>query len=226
MFTNLPSNLKGIAALETAKRLSLRLKALTMAVPRLLMSLLLVETQFRASDPVVDMVVVGMAAEAAAAEVEVVEATEVVEDMEVVAAGMGVEVMEAVGEVVVVEDTEGVVVVVGMAAAAVEVVIAAGSRGIWPGTVHKVAVEVVEGMVVEAAVEEVEEGVTTVVGLAILPGSVQIVGVDLGYGVEIVKGRLDFYQVFLFTDLFPPLLPLLLHLVVLSFRWSFLGDSF
>lgn len=181
MFTNLPSNLKGIAALETAKRLSLRLKALTMAVPRLLMSLLLVETQFRASDPVVDMVVVVMAAEAAAAEAEVVEATEVVEDMEVVAAGMGVEVMEAVGEEVVVEDTEGVVVV-GMAEAAVEAVIAAGSRGIWPGTVHKVAVEVVEGMVVEAAVEaaveEVEEGVTTVAGLAILPGSVQIVGVD------------------------------------------------
>lgn len=183
MFTNLPSNLKGIAALETAKRLSLRLKALTMAVPRLLMSLLLVETQFRASDPVVDMVVVVMAAEAAAAEAEVVEATEVVEDMEVVAAGMGVEVMEAVGEEVVVEDTEGVVVV-GMAEAAVEAVIAAGSRGIWPGTVHKVeaAVEVVEGMVVEAAVEaaveEVEEGVTTVAGLAILPGSVQIVDVD------------------------------------------------
>lgn len=181
MFTNLPSNLKGIAALETVKRLSLRLKALTMAVPRLLMSLLLVETQFRASDPVVDMVVVVvMAAAAAAAEAEVVEATEVVEDMEVVAAGMGVEVMEAVGEEVVVEDTEGVVVV-GMAEAAVEAVIAAGSRGIWPGTVHKVAVEVVEGMVVEAAVEaavEVEEGVTTVAGLAILPGSVQIVDVD------------------------------------------------
>lgn len=177
MFTNLPSNLKGIAALETAKRLSLRLKALTMAVPRLLMSLLLVETQFRASDPVVDMVVV-VVMEAAAAEAEVVEATEVVEDMEVVAAGMGVEVMEAVGEEVVVEDTEGVVVV-GMAEAAVEAVIAAGSRGIWPGTVHKVAVEVVEGMVVEAAVEAaVEEGVTTVAGLAILPGSVQIVDVD------------------------------------------------
>lgn len=128
MFTNLPSNLKGIAALETAKRLSLRLKTLTMAVLRLLMSLLLVETQFRASDPVVDMVVV----------------------------------------------------VVGMAEEAVEVVIVAGSRGIWPGTVHKVAVavEVVEGMVVEAAVEEVEEGVTTVAVLAILPGSVLIVDVD------------------------------------------------
>lgn len=182
MFTNLPSNLKGIAALETAKRLSLRLKTLTMAVLRLLMSLLLVETQFRASDPVVDMVVVvvGMEAEAAAAEDEVVEATEVVEDMEVVAAGMGVEVMAAVGEEVVVEDTEGVVVVVGMAEEAVEVVIVAGSRGIWPGTVHKVAVavEVVEGMVVEAAVEEVEEGVTTVAVLAILPGSVLIVDVD------------------------------------------------
>lgn len=183
MFTNLPSNLKGIAALETAKRLSLRLKTLTMAVLRLLMSLLLVETQFRASDPVVDMVVVvvGMEAEAAAAEDEVVEATEVVEVMEVVAAGMGVEVMAAVGEEVVVEDTEGVVVVVvGMAEEAVEVVIVAGSRGIWPGTVHKVAVavEVVEGMVVEAAVEEVEEGVTTVAVLAILPGSVLIVDVD------------------------------------------------
>lgn len=183
MFTNLPSNLKGIAALETAKRLSLRLKTLTMAVLRLLMSLLLVETQFRASDPVVDMVVVvvGMEAEAAAAEDEVVEATEVVEVMEVVAAGMGVEVMAAVGEEVVVEDTEGVVVVVvGMAEEAVEVVIVAGSRGIWPGTVHKVAVavEVVEGMAVEAAVEEVEEGVTTVAVLAILPGSVLIVDVD------------------------------------------------
>lgn len=181
LFTNLPSNLKGIAALETAKRLSLRLKTLTMAVLRLLMSLLLVETQFRASDPVVDMVVVGMEAEAAAAEDEVVEATEVVEVMEVVAAGMGVEVMAAVGEEVVVEDTEGVVVVVvGMAEEAVEVVIVAGSRGIWPGTVHKVAVavEVVEGMVVEAAVEEVEEGVTTVAVLAILPGSVLIVDVD------------------------------------------------
>lgn len=120
MFTNLPSNLKAIAALETAKRLSLRLKTQTMAVLRLLMSLLLVGTQFRASDPVVD--------------------TEV----------------------------------------AVEVVIVAGSRGIWPGTVHKVAVavEVVEGMVVEAAVEEVEEGVTTVAVLAILPGSVLIVDVD------------------------------------------------
>lgn len=114
MFTNLPSNLKAIAALETAKRLSLRLKTQTMAVLRLLMSLLLVGTQFRASDPVV------------------------------------------------------------------EVVIVAGSRGIWPGTVHKVAVavEVVEGMVVEAAVEEVEEGVTTVAVLAILPGSVLIVDVD------------------------------------------------
>lgn len=182
MFTNLPSNLKGIAALETAKRLSLRLKTLTMAVLRLLMSLLLVETQFRASDPVVDMVVVVVGMEAAAAaEDEVVEATEVVEDMEVVAAGMGVEVMAAVGEEVVVEDTEGVVAVaVGMAEVAVEVVIVAGSRGIWPGTVHKVAVavEVVEGMVVEAAVEEVEEGVTTVAVLAILPGSVLIVDVD------------------------------------------------
>lgn len=182
MFTNLPSNLKGIAALETAKRLSLRLKTLTMAVLRLLMSLLLVETQFRASDPVVDMVVVVVGMEAAAAaEDEVVEATEVVEVMEVVAAGMGVEVMAAVGEEVVVEDTEGVVVVVvGMAEEAVEVVIVAGSRGIWPGTVHKVAVavEVVEGMVVEAAVEEVEEGVTTVAVLAILPGSVLIVDVD------------------------------------------------
>lgn len=117
MFTNLPSNLKAIAASETAKRLSLRLKTQTMAVLRLLMSLLLVGTQFRASDPVVDMV---------------------------------------------------------------EVVIVAGSRGIWPGTVHKVAVavEVVEGMVVEAAVEEVEEGVTTVAVLAILPGSVLIVDVD------------------------------------------------
>lgn len=63
---------------------------------------------------------------------------------------------------------------------AVEVVIVAGSRGIWPGTVHKVAVavEVVEGMAVEAAVEEVEEGVTTVAVLAILPGSVLIVDVD------------------------------------------------
>jgi hypothetical protein len=94
---------------------------------------------------------------------------------------MGVEVMAAVGEEVVVEDTEGVVVVVvGMAEVAVEVVIVAGSRGIWPGTVHKVAVavEVVEGMVVEAAVEEVEEGVTTVAVLAILPGSVLIVDVD------------------------------------------------
>lgn len=181
MFTNLPSNLK---ALETAKRLSLRLKTQTMAVLRLLMSLLLVGTQFRASDPVVDMVVVvvvGMEAEAAAAEDEVVEATEVAAGMGVVAAGMGVEVMAAVGEEVVVEDTEGVVVaVVGMAEVAVEVVIVAGSRGIWPGTVHKVAVavEVVEGMVVEAAVEEVEEGVTTVAVLAILPGSVLIVDVD------------------------------------------------
>lgn len=184
MFTNLPSNLKAIAALETAKRLSLRLKTQTMAVLRLLMSLLLVGTQFRASDPVVDMVVVvvvGMEAEAAAAEDEVVEATEVAAGMGVVAAGMGVEVMAAVGEEVVVEDTEGVVVVVaGMAEVAVEVVIVAGSRGIWPGTVHKVAVavEVVEGMVVEAAVEEVEEGVTTVAVLAILPGSVLIVDVD------------------------------------------------
>lgn len=184
MFTNLPSNLKAIAALETAKRLSLRLKTQTMAVLRLLMSLLLVGTQFRASDPVVDMVVVvvvGMEAEAAAAEDEVVEATEVAAGMGVVAAGMGVEVMAAVGEEVVVEDTEGVVVaVVGMAVVAVEVVIVAGSRGIWPGTVHKVAVavEVVEGMVVEAAVEEVEEGVTTVAVLAILPGSVLIVDVD------------------------------------------------
>lgn len=184
MFTNLPSNLKAIAASETAKRLSLRLKTQTMAVLRLLMSLLLVGTQFRASDPVVDMVVVvvvGMEAEAAAAEDEVVEATEVAAGMGVVAAGMGVEVMAAVGEEVVVEDTEGVVVaVVGMAEVAVEVVIVAGSRGIWPGTVHKVAVavEVVEGMVVEAAVEEVEEGVTTVAVLAILPGSVLIVDVD------------------------------------------------
>jgi hypothetical protein len=184
LFTNLPSNLKAIAALETAKRLSLRLKTQTMAVLRLLMSLLLVGTQFRASDPVVDMVVVvvvGMEAEAAAAEDEVVEATEVAAGMGVVAAGMGVEVMAAVGEEVVVEDTEGVVVVVaGMAEVAVEVVIVAGSRGIWPGTVHKVAVavEVVEGMVVEAAVEEVEEGVTTVAVLAILPGSVLIVDVD------------------------------------------------
>lgn len=184
MFTNLPSNLKAIAALETAKRLSLRLKTQTMAVLRLLMSLLLVGTQFRASDPVVDMVVVvvvGMEAEAAAAEDEVVEATEVAAGMGVVAAGMGVEVMAAVGEEVVVEDTEGVVVaVVGMAEVAVEVVIVAGSRGIWPGTVHKVAVavEVVEGMVVEAVVEEVEEGVTTVAVLAILPGSVLIVDVD------------------------------------------------
>lgn len=184
MFTNLPSNLKAIAASETAKRLSLRLKTQTMAVLRLLMSLLLVGTQFRASDPVVDMVVVvvvGMEAEAAAAEDEVVEATEVAAGMGVVAAGMGVEVMAAVGEEVVVEDTEGVeVAVVGMAEVAVEVVIVAGSRGIWPGTVHKVAVavEVVEGMVVEAAVEEVEEGVTTVAVLAILPGSVLIVDVD------------------------------------------------
>ena len=184
LFTNLPSNLKAIAASETAKRLSLRLKTQTMAVLRLLMSLLLVGTQFRASDPVVDMVVVvvvGMEAEAAAAEDEVVEATEVAAGMGVVAAGMGVEVMAAVGEEVVVEDTEGVVVVVaGMAEVAVEVVIVAGSRGIWPGTVHKVAVavEVVEGMVVEAAVEEVEEGVTTVAVLAILPGSVLIVDVD------------------------------------------------
>jgi hypothetical protein len=184
LFTNLPSNLKAIAALETAKRLSLRLKTQTMAVLRLLMSLLLVGTQFRASDPVVDMVVVvvvGMEAEAAAAEDEVVEATEVAAGMGVVAAGMGVEVMAAVGEEVVVEDTEGVVVaVVGMAEVAVEVVIVAGSRGIWPGTVHKVAVavEVVEGMVVEAVVEEVEEGVTTVAVLAILPGSVLIVDVD------------------------------------------------
>lgn len=182
MFTNLPSNLKAIAASETAKRLSLRLKTQTMAVLRLLMSLLLVGTQFRASDPVVDMVVVvGMEAEAAAAEDEVVEATEVAAGMGVVAAGMGVEVMAAVGEEVVVEDTEGVVVVVvGMAEVAVEVVIVAGSRGIWPGTVHKVAVavEVVEGMVVEAVVEEVEEGVTTVAVLAILPGSVLIVDVD------------------------------------------------
>jgi hypothetical protein len=184
LFTNLPSNLKAIAALETAKRLSLRLKTQTMAVLRLLMSLLLVGTQFRASDPVVDMVVVvvvGMEAEAAAAEDEVVEATEVAAGMGVVAAGMGVEVMAAVGEEVVVEDTEGVeVAVVGMAEVAVEVVIVAGSRGIWPGTVHKVAVavEVVEGMVVEAAVEEVEEGVTTVAVLAILPGSVLIVDVD------------------------------------------------
>jgi hypothetical protein len=184
LFTNLPSNLKAIAASETAKRLSLRLKTQTMAVLRLLMSLLLVGTQFRASDPVVDMVVVvvvGMEAEAAAAEDEVVEATEVGAGMGVVAAGMGVEVMAAVGEEVVVEDTEGVVVVVvGMAEVAVEVVIVAGSRGIWPGTVHKVAVavEVVEGMVVEAAVEEVEEGVTTVAVLAILPGSVLIVDVD------------------------------------------------
>jgi hypothetical protein len=184
LFTNLPSNLKAIAALETAKRLSLRLKTQTMAVLRLLMSLLLVGTQFRASDPVVDMVVVvvvGMEAEAAAAEDEVVEATEVAAGMGVVAAGRGVEVMAAVGEEVVVEDTEGVVVaVVGMAEVAVEVVIVAGSRGIWPGTVHKVAVavEVVEGMVVEAAVEEVEEGVTTVAVLAILPGSVLIVDVD------------------------------------------------
>jgi hypothetical protein len=68
----------------------------------------------------------------------------------------------------------------GMAEAAVEGVIVVGSRGIWLEIVHKVVVvveEAVEGMVVETVVEEVE-GVTIVVGLVILLGTVLIVDVD------------------------------------------------
>ncbi|KAJ6346170.1 hypothetical protein OIU78_008741 [Salix suchowensis] len=181
LFTNLPSNLKVIAALETVKRSSLRLKTLTMAVPRLLMSLLLVETQFKASDPAVDTVAAGMEVEAADAEaVVVVEATEVVEatGVEVEATEVEAEGMVAVVEVVEAGDTEGVVAV-GMEAAEAAGVIAVGSQGIWQGTVHKaVEVEEVEGTVVEAAEAEEVEGVTTVAGLAILLGSVLIVGVD------------------------------------------------
>ena len=142
-----------------------------MAVLRLLMSLALVETQSKASDPAVALEVV----EGAAAE----GMEEVVEDTEEVVEGMEVEDMEVEVEGAAAAGTEAAAA--GMEAEAAGGVIVVGSRGIWPGTVHKEAAAEVEaeGMVVEAEEEEEEvEGATTVAGLVILLGSVLIVDVD------------------------------------------------
>jgi hypothetical protein len=169
-----------------------------MAVLRLLMSLPLVETQFRVSDPEAALAVALGAAEEAAAAADM----EVEEDMEEEVVGMEVEVMVEVGGVVVVAGTEEAA---GMAEAeaAVEGVIVVGSRGIWLEIVHKVVVVVeaaVEGMVVETVVEEVEEveGVIIVVGLVILLGTVLIVDVDFSVRIGNSKRRCDLYHVFFY----------------------------
>lgn len=156
------------------------MKTLMMAALRLLMSLALVETQSKASDPAAAAMAVALeVAEGAAAE----GMEEVVEDTEEVVEGMEVEDMEV--------EVEGEAAAAGTeaveagmeAAAAAEGAIAVESRVIWREIVHKVVVEVVvvaEGMPVATVVveEEVEEGAIIVAGLVILLGTVLIVDVD------------------------------------------------